>query len=258
MISEARKKRGEIDASYIKYHQSLFSNQLVLLINDKDPQKRSVAATILGERKWQQATPILCERLSKEKSLYSKIAISDAIVELGSGSIPELVSYIGKVGKNQHHRLPDGIFRKKSYPLPRDIIIRTIIRMKTPALPHLQALLVSSEPKVLLEVVDAIGFITFYSKDYRALDDMLSTFDLSFDSEILRWKVIRSFQSFPKKEVVHKLDRIFRESDIAAHRWEAVRSLAQIRIHGALDIVRDALQDSDEFVSEMAEIALRW
>lgn len=257
MIPEARRKRGEIDDEYILQHKLLSTAQLIALVNNQNPQKRSVAANILGHRKDKECIAILCERLSKEKSLYTKIAISEALVQFGVFAIEELVQHIGKIGKNRHEELPTEFFKKKSYPLPRDIVIRTIIRMGKPALPYLQILLVNNRPGVLSEVVDAIGHISFYSKDRSLLDDLLTLFDYCGDDlEVLKWKVIRAFQSFPDQKVISLLERVLIESDIQVHKWEALRSLGQINTNQSRRIIQNYINDSDYTLAEAARMSL--
>ncbi len=229
-----------------------------MLLNDREAQKRSVAARILGERKFRESITFLILRLSKEKSLYTKIETSEALVKFGTHAISELIGYIGKVGKNQHKKLPEDIFIKKNYPLPRDIIIRTIIKMGNSTFYYLKPFLISKSPSFLSEVVDAIGYITFYTKDYSLLNDLLILFDFSEGLEVLRWKIIRAFQSFPNEKVVNRLEVIFRKSSIPAHRWEAVRSLAQINNKKTKALIKEALLDSNPIVAKMAKQTLSW
>lgn len=225
------------------------------MIDDHDAQQRSVAATLLGDRGITISIASLCERLSIEKSLYSKIAITNSLAKFGPEAIVHLEKYIGKIDKNQHEKLPEDIFKKKNYPLPRDIVIRTIIRMEEQALPYLQRLLNTDNTSILSEVIDCIGHITFYSKNYSVLDDLLTIFDNSEKSEVLRWKVIRSFQSFPQQEVVSRLKDVLLESQIPAHRWEAVRSLAQINTKETRLLASKGLSDSHPLVVEMAKVS---
>ncbi len=258
MISEARKKRGEIDINFIKRFSKFKNHELLALLNDTKPQNRSVAAKILGERKFKEAIPFLCLRLSKEKSLYSKISISNAILNFGTHAIADLIKYIGKIGKNQHKTLPKDVFRKKSYPLPRDLIIRIIIRMGSEALQYIKPLLNNKSESFLSEIIDAIGHITYTTKNFSLLSDLLKIFDNSYNKDILLWKVIRSFQSFPQDETIKRLKIVFKESTIPAHRWEAIRSLAIINHPDTKSIIKEALKDSDQMVIEMAKVALTW
>ena len=52
-----------------------------------------------------------------------------------------MVEYLGQIGNNQHTVLPTNGFNKKSYPLPRDIIARTLAHMKEDILPVLMDVL---------------------------------------------------------------------------------------------------------------------
>ncbi len=258
MITPERTNRGEIDLNYINSYNTLSNEQLLILLNNEDPQKRTVSAKILGQRKYKKAIKILTLRLSKEKCLYTRIEISNTIIEFGTISIKELIKYIGKIGQNQHRKLPENIFKKKNYPLPRDIIIRIIIRFGSDALPYLKPLLLNKSPNFLSEVIDAIGYITFYSKDYSLLYDLLKVFDDSKNSELLYWKVIRAFQSFSDKKIISRLEKVYRKSRIPAHRWEAIRSLGQINTTKAKLIIKEALNDSNSKVIEMARLTLDW
>lgn len=254
----AREKRGEINNQYIKDHAHLPNSALLQLLEDPDPQKRTVAAALLGQRKDQSAIPLLCKKLSVEKALYSKIALSNALVEIGPAVLDELGSYIGKIGKNQHESLPTEIFKKKSYPLPRDIAIRAIIRIGPPAIPYLLKLLNNNPPNLLSEIVDAIGHIAFYSQNQDALEDLILVFNYSEEMKILHWKVIRAFQGFKDDRVIQLLESVLESSKVPAHRWEAARSLSQIKTHKSRSIVKNWLNDKDRKVVEMAEISLRW
>jgi HEAT repeat protein len=130
----ARTKRGQTSRQDDSLFSTLSNQELLDLINDVDAQKRTSAARLLGERKDTDAIPLLCERLKKETALYTRIAISEALGAIGDPAIPELIRLLGKVGNNQHHEVPKKGFYKKSYPLPRDIAARTIIKIGCSAL----------------------------------------------------------------------------------------------------------------------------
>lgn len=258
MISVIRQKRGEIDSCYTMVYETCSDRQLISMLTDNDAQQRSVAATLLGERGVTECIAALCEQLSKEKSLYSKIAMSNSLARFGTTAISYLEKYIGKINKNQHERLPSDLFRKKNYPLPRDIVIRTIIRMEAPALHYLQDLLTHDDTSMVSEIIDAIGYLTFYTKDYCALNDVLVLFDKSEQWELIRWKLIRAFQGFPQVEVIRRLEAVLLESKIPAHRWEAVRSLVQINTVETRRIAGMGLNDSHPLVVEMVNVAMKF
>jgi hypothetical protein len=104
--------------------------------------------------------------LENEKKLYTKIALSEAIAEYGVLSLKYLIPLLGKIGKNQHKKLLWLISIKKSYPLPRDLAARTIIRIGEPTLPFLEEILVSGTYAQKIEVIDAIGHIVFYCNQF--------------------------------------------------------------------------------------------
>jgi hypothetical protein len=78
-----------------------------------------------------------------KKKLYTKIAICEAIEAYGVSSLPYLVPLLGKIGNNQHKKAGFYDLDKKSYPLPRDIAARIIIRIGEPALPLLEDILLN-------------------------------------------------------------------------------------------------------------------
>lgn len=75
-----------------------------------------------------------------------------------------MFEYLGKIGNNQHKVLPSNGFNKNNYPLPRDIIARTLAHMNEVILPELLDVLKSNNILAIREVIDAIGFICFYHK----------------------------------------------------------------------------------------------
>ncbi|AOT72470.1 hypothetical protein [Geosporobacter ferrireducens] len=87
--------------------------------------------------------------------------------------IGETIEYLGKVGKNQYKELPDKPFDKNNYPLPRDIISRTICKVGIPALKHLRECLYTGSYEQILEAIDAIGFISFYEYDNSRQNDII-------------------------------------------------------------------------------------
>ncbi|MCD4651506.1 MAG: HEAT repeat domain-containing protein [Candidatus Cloacimonetes bacterium] len=85
---------------------------LISLLQSNNPKERTSSTTILGQRKSEKAISALCEQLAIEKALYSKIAISEALGEIGKPAISMLIKYLGEIGSNQHKTLPRKIFNK--------------------------------------------------------------------------------------------------------------------------------------------------
>lgn len=254
--SSPRQKRGEID-DYFKSKFSGFSSEhLIGLLEERDARTRTAAATVLGERKSLEAIAALCQRLSKEKALYSKMAVSEALANIGVSALPEMTQYIGKIGKNQHKELPGEIFKKWNYPLPRDIVIRTIVKIGTPALPHLCNTLLNADSSVAAEVIDAIGHISFYGKDHHSLDVLIAALDKyehpAVDA-VVPWKILRALQAFPQQQSLDVLRKYFLDSNDPQLRREAARSLGQLGADGILVL---GSNDPDSLVRKMIKMGL--
>jgi HEAT repeat protein len=220
------RSRGLVSENEIKCNSSLEESEIISLLTSKEAYERTIAARLLVKYKTKENLELLINGLVKEKKLYTKIALSESISEFGSLASELLIKYLGKVGKNQHRELPDKEFLKNNYPLPRDIIARTIIRIEVDALPSLNECIISGEYIQKLEAVDAIGFISFYSKDDSSLNNLLLLLESSED-EVLIWKILRALQSFNDSEVIKILSK-YLESDIRQFAFEAKRSLKQI------------------------------
>lgn len=251
----SRQKRGEIDDYFKSQYESFSNDYLIGLLEDTDARVRTAAATVLGERKSLEAINSLCKKLVKEKALYSKIAISEALGNIGVQALPEMTKYIGKIGKNQHKELPEEIFKKWNYPLPRDIVIRTVVKMGKLALSELRNTLLKADSNVTAEVIDAIGHISFYTKDHNSLDILIETlykYEQAMDTVVV-WKVLRALQAFPQQVSLKVLRKYFLDSNDPQLRWEAARSLGQL---GAGKILILGMNDPDNRVSKMVKMSL--
>lgn len=142
-----------------------------------------------------------------------------------------MVNYLGRIGNNQHQALPTKAFNKNSYPLPRDIITRTLAHMNPDILPILLNVLQTNQLPVIREVIDAIGFICFYNNlhtDSQISDAlMLCLKNYAYD-DVIRWKLVRSFESFDDSNVIHSLEDIEQNDSEQIIRGEARRSLNMI------------------------------
>lgn len=221
--------RGYIDQVYINQFKKINSTELFDLLNSNDSQERTVAAVLLGKRKTKKAVLPLCRRLEIEKKLYTKIALTEALSNIGIDSISELIILLGKIGKNQHRSLPKKPFNKKNYPLPRDIIARTIIKIGKPALPYLETVLKSDNEEQISEAIDAVGYISYYNNDLQSLHALNYCIKNHKSNDIIKWKIIRAFQSFPTESVIDYLENIVKHTEKKEFLWEAKRSLDQIK-----------------------------
>ncbi len=219
------KKRGFINDKFMGKYSDLGYKKLETLLQSEKPQERTVAAKISGIRTEHRSIPKLCNALSIEKSLYSKIAMSESLGIMGKKAIPYLIKLLGSIGNNQHKYLPTKPFEKLSYPLPRDIIARTITKIGKQALPYLEKVILLDDIQKTSEAIDSIGYISFYTKTNRSLNALLNSFNKHKENEIIVWKILRAFSSFNDKKVLTILKITIKNSEVPSHQWEAKRSL---------------------------------
>ena len=253
-IKEGWRKRGFVSTYEIALLNHHSNNELIELLESKDIVKRTGAATILGQRKAVDATSSLCEALQKEKALYTKIAISEALGNMGIISVKELIPLLGEIGKNQHTKLPNKPFEKWNYPLPRDIAARAIVKIGEQALAPILERITTMQMVSLSEAIDAIGYISYYNVTKIALQPMLKLLDIFKNNDLIVWKIIRCLQSFPSTDSEKKLEHFMIYHNQPAIRWEAARSLGQI-CNKAPDSLMLVKNDNNPFVRKMCEMA---
>jgi hypothetical protein len=224
---EQLENRGFITDGSIKEYKFKTNHELNELLKNKNAVMRSIAAKIMGERKEPDSLPLLCKALKNETKLYTKIAICEAIECYGITALDYLLPLFGKIGNNRHKKIDVIDIKKKSFPLPRDIIARIIIRIGPSALPFLENTIENGNYEQMIEALDAVGHIAFYHSDCRSLPLLLNLFKKSSD-EFLKWKLIRTFQSFNGEKLESILDEIIRTSQNRIFIEEAKRSLERI------------------------------
>jgi HEAT repeat protein len=255
--STARARRGQTSLQEDGLFATFSDQKLFDLINDADAQKRTSAAKLLGVRKNKNAVPLLCERLKIETALYTRIAISEALGAIGEPAIAELIGLLGKLGNNQHYELPQKGFYKKSYPLPRDIVARTIVKIGCPALMPLEQVVLDADRASIREAIDAIGQIAFHEGNLSSEKVLLTAYQKYYLDPVIRWKIVRAFQAFPTEKVRALLETIICSRLSPELRWEAIRSLGQHGRKASAKIMAYAQNDVHEEVRAMARLFLK-
>lgn len=222
------RSRGYIEEEEILDYVNLSKKELLEMLESEVASNRTISAKLLKRFKKPEVMQALISRLTIEDKLYTKIAISESLGDFGEEASKELVKYLGKVGNNQHRTLPNKKFKKKNYPLPRDIIGRTICKLGKPALNTLKKCLNNGDYLQVLEAIDAIGYISYYENDITAEEDVINMIESYKDDELMVWKLIRALQSF-NSERVQNILKEYSTSEVKQHRWEAKRSLVQIK-----------------------------
>lgn len=158
---------------------------------------------------------LFCNMLLHENKLYTKMELCNALLKTCVESAEVIVNYLGIIGVNQYKELSDKKFNKKSYPLPRDIIARTLAHMDGDVLPELIKILKTHNILAIREAIDAIGFKRFYNSNVYSkniLGDLISCFNEYAEDDIIRWKIVRAFESFNSGVVIEMLTNI-KEND---------------------------------------------
>ena len=239
---EALQQRGFIGDIDISLYLDISEKDLLKYLNSQVATERSIAAKIIALKKDATFIDHLVNALSKETKLYSKIAISESLSQLGIQAVKALIPFLGKIGNNQYKTLPSEQFLKNNYPLPRDIVARTICKIGSKAISILIKEFSSLQKNIhqteipnhsaelnqLSEAIDAIGYISYYTKNISAKEYLLKLLDQYKENSLITWKLIRALQSFPDKDVIKYLKNIINSTTIKQHKWEAQRSLDKI------------------------------
>lgn len=225
--------RGYIDDMDIREYTCLDNTSLWNMLYSLHAHERTIAIrSLLVQDQIQHANFVdyLINQLSIERALYTKIEICNAL-QLGSDEVAEkLIPYLGEIGHNQHVVLGK-TSHKKSYPLARDIVARSLCSMKlsTGFLERLCFL----QPKQLKEAMDAIGYQLFYHPDLiqpSLLNNILLILTSSND-QVLQWKCLTCLSAFPLCDVEHILMDYASHEDIHLQE-EAQRSFKIIKGRG--------------------------
>jgi HEAT repeat protein len=203
--------------------------ELQKLTKDPKPWVRTAAVRALGHTLNTENIPFVVKLLAKETMLYTKLEICDQLISYGIVSLPYLLPYIGKIGKNQHKKPSLVDLRKQSFPLPRDIVARVIIRIGPQALFELEKILTNGDNDQIYEAIDTIGHIAYNYNDLRSEENLFKLLVSKRENEMIQWKVIRAFQAFPSSTVVEFLGEIIKDCADVLIVEEAKRSLFQIR-----------------------------
>lgn len=192
-------KRGQYTQETLKEFENYSKDELIkgfqLL-----PHQRSACIYLLSLKYHQDAnyTQLLLQQLSKEKALYTRIEIQKHLSKYGN--IQQMCQYLGKIGHNQYKKLPTKISMKKSYPLPRDIVARSLAHMNKDKLYELFSILPTLQEHQLIEAIDAFGFLCFYHQDMINDDMYLYLIHLYHNNEnlLMKWKIITCLSAFPQ------------------------------------------------------------
>ncbi len=202
MISkqEQLQNRGFIKDGIKSEFKNVSFDKKLELLKSKIASERTLGARLLKNNKTKKTVEHLICALKTEKKLYSKIEICNTLSELNEIAINPLIMSLGQIGNNQHKIVSKKEFLKDSYPLPRDIASRTLIRIGKKAIPELLKELETENISVLSELIDTIGHINFNSKSENIYTYLKSCYQRNETNDLIKWKIIRAFSGIHESE----------------------------------------------------------
>jgi len=177
----------------------LTSSQKLELLKSSIPKERTLGAR-LAKGVGESAVSALIAALKVEIKLYPKIEICNTLVEFGIIAVKPLIQELGQIGSNQHKVLPKKEFEKDSYPLPRDIVARTLAHIGKDALPDLLKVLEENNLPKLSEAIDAIGYICFYNHQPEVFEKLKSCYKSNAGNDLICWKLVRALSGFSESK----------------------------------------------------------
>ncbi len=232
---DALRSRGYMEADDMDTYKQWSKIKLFELLHDKEPVKRSIAVRLLSQSFGVENTEIsklLLEQLCMEQKLYTRLEICAALERGNEKTAEQMLLYIGKIGNNQYKTLPERPSLKKSYPLPRDIIARSLGRMDQRVMPRLLEALDTGGSMQLPEILDAIGYLAFYNEAAATKSNMstvIKTMKDNWDSPLIVWKGILCLSGFPFEESIAFLQDIVKQNRNELFTAEAKRALKLMR-----------------------------
>jgi hypothetical protein len=227
--NEQLKDRGFAFEEDIVLYKNYNENELLKLLRDKEAYKRTIAVKLLSNYDKENHIKIFCETLKTEKKLYTKIELCNALEKHNGKAIPYLIPLLGTIGKNQHTKIEIADINKKSYPLPRDIIGRILIRIGPKVFPELKKIISENKNlKQIYEAIDVIGHITWNYKNYEMENTLVEYYQKNKANEFMEWKLVRAFQSFNSPETKEILENIIKTHKNKIIVEEAKRSIKRI------------------------------
>lgn len=253
-----RQKRGQVSAPEVKQYENSSLTELSALLKHDDPRKRTIAARLIGAHRKIELIPLLCKSLAMEKSLYARIALSEALGKMGEPAVIPLLALLGKIGNNQETELPQKYCAKKSFPLARDMAARTLVKLGEPAISGLMETMRGGNHFRTQQALDAIGGIVSRTHDMRSLSVLLGAFKDCADNEVTIWKIVRALSAFQHVEALGPLIEMLKNHAEPSIRWEAARSIGHVGISTpeVIRALQNGLQDQNSEVRKAAKISL--
>lgn len=202
--TETLRKRGFLTNTEAEPFFLYSKEELLDLLKDKEAVNRTAALFILRNFvEINELDSVLLAMLVKEKALYTKLEICDILTTGNEVTIERMIPYMGTIRGNQYRTVPEKVSKKKSYPLPRDIIARTMAKMNPMYFDTILDIINHEQVKIVAEAIDAIGWQVFYHQELATNDNyqvILNTLKRFENDELMMWKLITCLSAFNQSE----------------------------------------------------------
>ena len=212
-----RKQRGWVENSELSAYKNKSINELSNLLFSENAGERTIAAKLIPLTC--EVSDILLNRLKTEPALYTRLALTEKLESGDQSTALRMINFLAAIGDNQH-RTPIAPSKKKSFPLPRDLIARSLGRMKPEIFPTLLEAAEQLPSSQLSELIDAIGYMAFYHPALATTENyqrLLKIKKAHSNEALIQWKFLICFSAFPQSAELLQLEEQFTE--------EAQRSL---------------------------------
>lgn len=212
-----RKQRGWVENSELSAYKNKSINELSNLLFSENACERTIAAKLIPLTC--EISDILLSRLKTEPALYTRLALTEKLESGDQSTALRMIEFLADIGDNQH-RTPIAPSKKKSFPLPRDLMARSLGRMKPEIFPTLLEAAEKLPSSQLSELIDAIGYMAFYhpalatTENYQRLLQIKKSHS---NEPLIQWKFLICFSAFPQSTELLQQEEQFTE--------EAQRSL---------------------------------
>lgn len=217
--------RGFINKENIEFYRN---NNIEDLLTSANPVERTVGYLMVRYDKNNNYLDLLIKNLRKENALYSKLELCKTICNFEE-LIPVLIRLTGKIGKNQLKKVPSAVFRKKSYPLPRDIVARILIRMTPEKVIERIIKTINEETDFSInELIDVVGYISFYNEADRQFESIWDSINKYLKSDLTRYKIAFLLRGFSNKKAEEVLKDVIQHENHPIIKKELIITLKYI------------------------------
>lgn len=228
--------RGKATREDILKYSRLSNCELLENLSSDDAVVRTSSVHLLSKRfpiHEKQFVNILLKQLKNENALYTRLEICEVLKDGNAMTAKMMFPYLCKIKSKQYKKVPEKGSSKISYPLPRDIIARTLGKMNPYIIKDMLALLDIRDKSKVSELLDAIGYMIFYNPELATYPNFKKISNFIYNnkkSELLLWKSITCLSAFPIPESIELLKELDYEGYSKPIQDEIKRSLKIIKL----------------------------